>query len=53
MNKGPTSLMMESAHMLEQTNKDGEIKRSDLDKIRHKMGKYVHSLPSERRMNHT
>ena len=48
--QGPTSFMMESA--LTYQPQQNVISKSDLDKLRNRMGKYVHSLPSERKMDH-
>jgi hypothetical protein len=49
---GPTSFMMESVGTMGQNQQDASMKRSDLDRIRTKMGQYVQSLPSQRKMNH-
>jgi hypothetical protein len=44
--------MMESVGTMGQKQRDASMKRSDLDRIRTKMGQYVQSLPSQRKMNH-
>ena len=49
----PQSVMMESANIHEEMMNAAQcFSRRDLDKIKAKMASYIHSLPSERKMNH-
>jgi len=49
-------MMMESAVNLRQSVLQGEkgkaIKRSDLERIRNRLGLFVHSMPGEKKMDH-